>query len=132
MREDLNRQSPFGKLVSTNVIRADPARRAIEVQYEARPEFTNRIGTVAGGMLSAMLDSSTGLAALAVLPEGTFVVHTALHVEYLNPASPGVLVATARILSQIDRDMQTESELSDPDGVIVARGRATLRILQPR
>ncbi|MDG2307800.1 MAG: PaaI family thioesterase, partial [Candidatus Binatia bacterium] len=111
MREDLQRQSSFGKLIGTSVVRTDPGLREIEVRYEAQPEFTNRIGTIAGGMLSAMLDSSTGLAALAVLPEGTFVMHTSLQVEYLKPASPGVLTATARALEQTDRDVQTESEL---------------------
>ena len=131
MRTDLQRQSPFGKVIGTDVARIDPARREIEVRYQARSEFTNRIGTVAGGMLSAMLDSSTGLAALAVLPEGTFVVHTLLRVEYLRPASCGILTATARVVEQSDRDIDTESELRDAEGVVVARGTATLRVLRP-
>ncbi len=132
MQADLNRQSPFGKLIGTNVTRTDPTRREIEVRYEAKPDFTNRIGTLAGGMISAMLDSSTGLAALAVQPEHTFVVHTSLEVQYLKPASCGVLTATARVIEQTDREVQTKSELRDADGVVVARGRATLRILRRR
>ena len=64
MREDLQVRSPYGELVGTTVLSADVDARTIEVGYEAGHGFTNRIGTIAGGMLSSMLDSVTGLAAL--------------------------------------------------------------------
>ncbi len=87
-------------------------------------------------MITKLLDEHRTLesmvAALAILPEGVFVVHSALQVEYLKPASPGVLTATARVLEQTDRDVQTESELRDADCVVVARGKATLRVLARR
>jgi uncharacterized protein (TIGR00369 family) len=104
----------------------------IEVAYEARADFTNRIGTVAGGMLASMLDSLTGLAALAVLPPEEMAVHTALKIEYRRPASPGRLVGHAKVVARSGRDLESSGELRDSEGRVVARGEATLRVIPRR
>ena len=114
------------------MVAADARAGTVEISYEAGPEFTNRIGTLAGGMLSGMLDSATGLAALVTLPEELVVVHTSLRVEYLHPARPGRLAARGRVLERGERDVRTAAELLDADGVVVARGEATLRVLRRR
>ena len=99
MRKDLHGHSPYGELIGTTILSADAEGKAIEVAYEAREEFTNRIGTISGGMLSAMLDSVTGLAALVALPEELTAAHTTLRVEYLRPVRPGRLTGRARVPS---------------------------------
>ncbi len=132
MREDLHGHSPYGELVGTTVLSADVDGKAIEVGYEARHEFTNRIGTISGGMLSAMLDSVTGLAALVALPEELTAVHTSLKVEYLRPVRPSRLTGRARVVEHVDRDIRSEGELLDAEGTIVARGEATLRVLRKK
>lgn len=132
MRNDLHGQSPYAELVGTTIVEADANNRTIEVTYQAREEFTNRMGTVSGGMLSAMLDSVTGLAALVALPDEMTAVHTRLRVEYLRPSRPGRLIGRARVVESGDRDIQSRGELIDANGTIVARGEATLRILRKR
>ncbi len=132
MRTDLEGQSPFGDLVGRTIVKADAAAKTVEAAYEAKPEFTNRIGTVAGGMLSAMLDSVTGLAALVALPETLGAVHTSLSVEYLQPARAGRLLGRARVVAQLERDIRCEGELVDAEGTIVARANASLRTVRKR
>ncbi len=132
MRKDLHGHSPYGELIGTTILSADAEGKAIEVAYEAREEFTNRIGTVSGGMLSAMLDSVTGLAALIALSEDMTAAHTTLRVEYLRPVRPGRLTGRARVLELGEREIQSQGELIDGDGTTVARGEATLRILRKK
>lgn len=132
MRKDLHGHSPYGELVGTTIVNADEEGKVIEVTYQAREEFTNRIGTVSGGMLSAMLDSVTGLAALVALPEEMTAAHTELRVEYLRPVRPGQLTGRARVVDLGDRDIQSHGELIDTEGTTVARGEATLRILRKK
>ena len=132
MRDDLQGHSPYGELIGTRIVRVDAAEKSIEVGYEARQEFTNRLGTVSGGMLSAMLDSVTGLAALVALPDDLTAAHTSLKVEYLRPARPGTLIGRASVVEHIDRDIRSRGELLDSDGEPVARGEATLRVLRKK
>ncbi len=132
MRRDLHGHSPYGELIGTTILSADAEGKAIEVAYEAREEFTNRIGTVSGGMLSAMLDSVTGLAALIALSEDMTAAHTTLRVEYLRPVRPGRLTGRARVLELGERKIQSQGELIDGDGTTVARAEATLRILRKK
>jgi len=119
-------------LIGTTILSADPEGKAIEVAYEAREDFTNRIGTISGGMLSAMLDSVTGLAALVALSEDLTAAHTTLRVEYLRPVRPGRLTGRARVLELGEHEIQSQGELIDNDGKTVARGEATLRILRKK
>ncbi len=129
MRTDLDRRSPFGDWLGRTLVRADTDRGEIEVHYHPPSETHNRLRTLAGGALAAMLDSLTGLAALSALPEGSIAVHTALAVEYLRPAVPGPLRGVGRALERDERAIASEGELFDANGQLVARGRAQLRMV---
>ena len=132
MRKDLHAHSPYGALLGTTIVHADNAAKTVEVSYEAKYEFTNRIGTVSGGMLSAMLDSVTCLGALVALPDEFTAAHTSLKVDYLRPARPGKLIGRARVLKYEDRDIRSAGELFDSEGHMVARGEATLRVIRKK
>ena len=130
MREDLSSHSPYGELVGTSIVRVDNTERTLEAAYYARHEFTNRIGIVSGGMLSAMLDSVTGLVALSMLPKDLMAAHTSLRVEYLRAAHPGRLIGRARVMEYTGRDIRSQGELFDSEGRMVARAEATLRVIR--
>ena len=101
----------------------------MEVEYRARREFTNRIGTVAGAMIAGLLDSVTGLVANAGLPEDRFAVHKALSVEYHRLVTPGRLTGRGEVLDRTERTIRSRGELLDEDGNRLASAEATLRIL---
>nr|WP_157347679.1 PaaI family thioesterase [Bradyrhizobium pachyrhizi] len=102
------------------------------VRFEAKPLFTNRHGTIQGGFLAAMLDSATGLGALAALPATRTVVTRTLTTRFLKPARIGPITAKAKVISQTDRDMIVEADLIDANDVTVASATAELRILDKR
>ncbi|MCS3447115.1 MULTISPECIES: PaaI family thioesterase [Bradyrhizobium] len=102
------------------------------VRFEAQPLFTNRHGTIQGGFLAAMLDSATGLGALATLPATRTVVTKTLTTRFLKPARIGPITAKAKVISQTDRDMIVEADLIDADDVTVASATAELQILDKR
>ncbi|MET3262710.1 uncharacterized protein (TIGR00369 family) [Bradyrhizobium japonicum] len=102
------------------------------VRFEAQPLFTNRHGTIQGGFLAAMLDSATGLGALAALPATRTVVTRTLTTRFLKPARIGPITAKAKVISQTDRDMIVEADLIDANDVTVASATAELRVLDKR
>ncbi|WP_245321689.1 PaaI family thioesterase [Bradyrhizobium sp. LTSPM299] len=102
------------------------------VRFLAQPSFTNRHGTIQGGFLAAMLDSATGLCALATLPSTQTVVTKSLNTRFLKAAGVGPITAKARIVSRTERDMVVEADLIDAQGVTVAKATAELRILERR
>ncbi|KRQ13112.1 hypothetical protein AOQ73_01965 [Bradyrhizobium pachyrhizi] len=102
------------------------------VRFEAQPLFTNRHGMIQGGFLAAMLDSATGLGALAALPATRTVVTRTLTTRFLKPARVGPITAKAKVISQTDRDMIVEADLIDASDVTVASATAELRILDKR
>jgi uncharacterized protein (TIGR00369 family) len=132
MRADFERPSPFGDWLRRKVVRADTERGEVEVSYQPPAEARNRLGTLAGGALAAMLDSLTALAALSALPEGTGAVHTALSVDYLRPGGGGRIRGLGRAIARDGDTVRAEGELRDASDRVIARGRAELRVLEIR
>jgi uncharacterized protein (TIGR00369 family) len=102
------------------------------VRFRAQPSFTNRHGTIQGGFLAAMLDSATGVRALAALAPDKTAVTVSLDTRFLKPARPGILTARARVSEQSERDIVVTADLSDDAGIVVASATARLRILDRR
>ncbi|MGY8708122.1 PaaI family thioesterase [Bradyrhizobium sp. 18BD] len=98
------------------------------IRFQAQQAFTNRHGTIQGGFLAAMLDSATGICALAALSPDLTVTKS-LDTRFLKPAAVGVITARARVMEQTERDMVVQADLIDAEGIIVADATARLRIL---
>ena len=120
---------PGAALLGREWLGLDEAGDVGTVRFLAQPSFTNRHGTVQGGFLAAMLDSATGVRALAALPPGKTAVTISLDTRFSRPARPGVLTARARISGKGEREIVVTAELSDEAGVIVASATALLRII---
>jgi uncharacterized protein (TIGR00369 family) len=100
----------------------------VRLRFLADRQFSNRHGTVQGGMLAALLDSATGNAVIANLPSDRTAVTTRLDTTFVKAAALGPLTATARLVKLDDRSASAEAELVDGSGQVVARARAELRI----
>jgi len=123
---------PGAALLGREWLGLDEAGDVGTIRFLAQPSFTNRHGTVQGGFLAAMLDSATGVRALAALDAEHTAVTVSLDTRFLKPARPGILTARARVSEQSERDIVVSAELSDEAGVIVASALARLRILAKR
>lgn len=120
--------TPAARLLGREVLSIDAEASKVRVRFEARDEFTNRHGTVQGGLLAAMLDSAAGNAVFAALPDHLTAVTMRLDTRFVAPASPGELTAVAWVVRRCDRSADVQAELMGPDGCIVATASAEMRI----
>lgn len=120
---------PCARTLGWRLIAADEATGMVEVEMLGRPEFCNPGGHVQGGFLAAMLDDTLGPTVL-VKTGGTHHGATIdLSVSFLAPARPGRFVGTGRLV-QLGRTIAfLEGELSDADGLLVARATASARVV---
>ncbi|MCA6109580.1 PaaI family thioesterase [Bradyrhizobium sp. CNPSo 4026] len=121
---------PGAQLLGRQWLGFDDAGETALIRYQAQPSFTNRHGTVQGGFLAAMLDSATGICALAALSPNLTVVTRSLDTRFRKPASVGPITGRARIVVRTDREMIVEAALVDAQDVTVADATARLRVLQ--
>ncbi len=119
---------PIATLLGFELRDVDPEAMTIEVGFTARPEFTNPVGDVQGGILCAMLDDTMGPALVATFDDGEWAPTTDLHVQFLAPARPGALIGRGRVVRRGQSVAFLAGELSDPDGRVVATGVATATI----
>lgn len=78
----------------------DAAAGTIEVEFQARQEFTNPAGNIQGGFLAAMLDDCMGPALAATLAAGEFAPTLNLNVAYQRAARVGLIQGKARIVKR--------------------------------
>ena len=124
--------TPAAELLGRRWLGKDEASGVTRTQFLAQASFANRHGSVHGGFLAAMLDSAAGMAALDLLPPDLTMVTARLDTEFLKPAPLGALDARAQVVLRDERNVVIDAELTAPDGVVVARARATMRIVKRR
>jgi uncharacterized protein (TIGR00369 family) len=120
---------PAAQLLGWKLRAIDPERGTIHVEFEAREEFLNPIGTVQGGILTAMLDDTMGPAAAALLGGDTFCHTLELKTSFLRPARPGKLYGEGRVVHRGRDVVFLEGRLEDADGRLIATASATTRII---
>lgn len=123
---------PGAQLLGREWLGFDETGQTALIRFQAQPAFTNRHGTIQGGFLAAMLDSATGICALAALSADLTVVTKSLDTRFLKPAAVGPITARARVIERTDRDMVVQAALVDDKGVTVAEATARLRVLETK
>jgi uncharacterized protein (TIGR00369 family) len=120
---------PCAELLGWEVVEARPADGWIRIRFEGRPEFRNPAGFIQGGFLAAMLDDTMG-PAMFVYSEGrVFTPTIEMHVSFLSPARPGPLYGEGRVVQAGKSIAFLEGQLMDLAGTIVARARASARLV---
>jgi uncharacterized protein (TIGR00369 family) len=120
---------PSGKTLGWTLEAIDAEACTIRVRFDARPEFTNPIGTVQGGFLAAMLDDTMGPVAAIALGGGGFAQTLELKTSFLRPARPGPLYGEGRVVHRGQDIMFLEARLLAPDGTVIATASATARVI---
>jgi len=92
----------------------------------------NSIGSVHGGVISAILDTAMGCALHTLLPAGVGYTTLELKVNFLKAVTiaSGLLKANGKIIHQGGRTALTEAQLTDEAGVVYAHGVSTCLILK--
>lgn len=132
MSDELQRDTAAGTLLGRQWLGLDEAGEFGFVRFAPSVDLSNRHGTIQGGFLAAMLDSATGLRAMAALAPGQNVVTVSLTTRFLAPARTLPLTARARIVERTDRDAVVHAVLADADGRDVAEADARVRVRERR
>jgi uncharacterized protein (TIGR00369 family) len=120
---------PVAGLLGWQLQEVDPEAGTIVVRFEGRPEFTNPLGNIQGGMLAAMLDDTMGPALVATLPPGGFAPTLEMKVTFLQPAVVGPLWGHGRVVKRGGTISFVEADLVDAGGAMIARATATVRMI---
>jgi uncharacterized protein (TIGR00369 family) len=123
---------PGAQLLGREWLGFDETGEIASIRFLAQPSFTNRHGTIQGGFLAAMLDSATGLCALAALASQQTAITRSLDTRFLKPAHVGPIIAKAKVLEHTDREIVVEAALIDPHGVTLAEATARLRVVEKK
>lgn len=116
--------APVAELLGFRFIAFDPIKLMLEVEFTARHEFTNPVGSVHGGILAAMLDETLAPALAANLEQDQFAPTINLNVAFHRSAHVGLLTGKARVV-KFGKDISFLEGCLEQDGQTVAVASAT-------
>jgi uncharacterized protein (TIGR00369 family) len=128
--DPLAQTPPAAALLGRTVRAVDRERGVIELGFTATKQFRNRMGNVQGGMLAAMLDSTLGCAAVAMLPAPASVMTLSMNVSFLRTAAPGALRGFGRVRRRGRSILFVEAELRDAGDDVIATATGTMRVVR--
>ena len=121
-------QLPVAGLLTAQPIRCDPQRGRITVAFQGRREFCNLIGSVQGGMLTAMLDLAMSFSVLCSIEDGHVVPSLEIKTSFVAPARPGEIFGEGIMIRRGRSIAFMEGRLTDADGNLLSTASATGQI----
>jgi uncharacterized protein (TIGR00369 family) len=105
----------------------------IVVSLDTRPDFSNPLGTVHGGIAATLLDSAMGCAVHTTLPAGVGYTTLELKVNYIRAAHTDgrTLTAEGNVIHAGRRTATAEGKVLDELGKLIAHATTTCLILPP-
>jgi uncharacterized protein (TIGR00369 family) len=124
---------PFPPLLHTldfKVSAIQPGRA--EFSFQPQEFHYNPLGSVHGGVITAVLDSAMGCTLHSVLPLGTGYTTIDINVNFLKSVSikTGPMKAIGSIINQGNRTALLEARLTDENGKLYAYAISTCMILK--
>ena len=82
--------------IGARLVRIDPGE--VEIELAVRRDLTQQHGYVAAGIVTAIVDTACGYAALSVMPADAEVLTVEYKVNFLSPARGERLLARGRVV----------------------------------
>jgi len=107
-----------------------PERGRVVVEMRAQEFHYNPLGSVHGGVISAMLDTAAGCSVHSTLEVGELYTSLDLNVKFLRPVTveSGVLLAEGTVLQRGRRTALAEAQLFDERGKLLAHATSSCMI----
>ena len=121
---------PVAELIGAVPVSWDEAGQRAVIEFDAKPEFCNLMGTVQGGLLTAMLDMAMAFAVLCGLEDGWVVPSLEIKTSYVAPARPGPLFGEGHVVRLGRTIVFMEGRITGPDGGLIATATATGQLRQ--
>ena len=123
--------SPIANLLGAKPLACDPAVGRITMAFEARPDFCNLLGSVQGGMLTAMLDMVMSFSVLCAMGGPGYVVPTIdMNTHFLSPAKPGRIIGEGAMVKKGRTIVFMEGRLRDGHGTLLTTATATGQLMK--
>ncbi len=119
---------PLSELLGFHLIEVEPGEAVIEL--EARDHHFNPMGTLHGGVLATIADTSMGIAHGSLLEEGESSTTIEMKINFLRPFWDGKLRAAGKSIKHGRTLTYLESEVHDGDGALIARASSTCMTLR--
>jgi uncharacterized protein (TIGR00369 family) len=116
------------RLLGWKLLALDPAAGTIRVEFAAVLDFMNAIGTIQGGIITAMLDDAMGPVATAFLGGHHMAPTVELKTNFMRPATVGPLFVEARVVHRGRDIVFLEGAMRNKEDKLIATGTATARI----
>jgi acyl-CoA thioesterase len=121
------RRSPFHQWAGLELV--DAGNGSAELRMDLRPHHFNPQGIVHGGIITAIADTSIGLALRSMLKAGYTHRTAQLNVHFLAKGEGNLLIGRGRALHLGQRMGYGEAEVEDGTGQVLARASATFIVL---
>ncbi len=121
----VGKAAPYTGTIGAEVLDLKPGYA--RVQMRDRKKVRNHLNSIHAVALMNLAEATTGLAMSSGLPEGARGILKALNIEYIKKAR-GLLTAECHVdvvESTERRELETEGEIRDRSGDVVARATAT-------
>lgn len=122
------KEIPVTGLLSSRPVSYDSEARRTVIEFTAKPEFCNIVGTVQGGILTAMLDNVMSFAVLGCLEPGHAAPTLEIKTTYVAPALQGRIVGEGEVVMLGQSIVFLEGRLRDGAGALLTTATATARI----
>jgi uncharacterized protein (TIGR00369 family) len=119
---------PISELLGLEIAAVEHGRLVLEM--ESGPEFANPMGTLHGGIITALADSAMGLAYASTLGEAESFTTLELKINFLKPVWSGRLTAEARLKKGGSTVGLVECDVRDAGGSLVAYAVSTCMTLR--
>jgi len=121
---------PFVKLMGMRLLSSGGGKSVMECRI--RPILKNSGGTLHGGVMGALVDTSVATALRSVMPLSSKMTTVEYKVNFLKPVPEGTVTAHGNIL-RLGRTIAVgATEIRNRAGEVVAFGSATYYILNVR
>ncbi len=119
--------NPYWNLIGLREVELKDGTSVIELPIKR--EITQRRGTVHGGVLASLVDSSIGAAIRSVLPPGMSIITAELKLNYIRPGVGTKFIGRGSVIHMGRTLAVGEAKIWNQDGKLIAAGMATFKLL---
>jgi uncharacterized protein (TIGR00369 family) len=123
---DYQKKIPF--VSHLRILTDELGQGTAKLSLPVEPHLKNSLGTVHGGVIMSLLDVALCTAARTLHPESIGVITIDLSTSFIGGGSGERLLAEARVLKDGKSMSFVEGEARNPDGSLVAKAIATVRV----
>jgi uncharacterized protein (TIGR00369 family) len=126
----MKKDNPFWEYIHLEVLSS--SNGTANVKCNVFENILNSSGSVHGGVLATLIDTSIGNAVISTLDSNQTTVTVDLNVKYVKPARGNALLAKASLSHKGGKLTFGTSEIFDDNNNLVAIGTATFMILNKK